>query len=121
LPRPALNAPDEEKRSYLEKVEGFVARRRGALQGKSVWRVNYYPYGKSDEMVVLGPAPKGAKLATGKGSVARSATLLKGIPPKKPIYSDTGAVDDIISADGKRIIIQSVQDKNIAARHALGG
>ena len=110
-PAPASNAPDEEKRAYLEKVEGLVARRRGQLGGKSVWLINFYPYGKADHITIVGAAPKGAKLATGKGSVSRSATLLKGIPPKKPIYSDTGAVDDVITARGRRIIISSVRDR----------
>ena len=81
------------------------------MQGKSVWRVNFYPYGPKDEFIILGPAPAGAKLATGTGSVSRSATLLKGVPPKKPIYSDTGAVDDVITSRGNKIIITSVKDK----------
>ena len=81
-----------------------------------MWRVNYYPYGQDDHITIVGAAPRGAKLAVGKGSVSASAVLIKGMPPQKPIYSDTGAVDDVITAHGRRIIIQSVKDKGVGQR-----
>ena len=67
---------------------------------------------------MLGAAPKGAKMATGKDSVKESLTLIRGIPPDKPIYDDTGAVDDIIMSDGRKITVKSVKDKNIKPRQA---
>ncbi len=113
FPGKGIPTREADKRQLLAKVKGFVARRRGALGGQSVWRINYYPYRPKDTLVLLGAAPEGARLITGRGSVAASAILLRGVPPTKPIYSDTGAVDDIISAQGRRIIVGSVKDTGI--------
>jgi len=87
-----------------------VARRRGTLNGKAVYHVNYYPYRPEDRIILIGKPPEGIRPASGKGSVRRSATLISGIPPAKPIRSDTGAVDDIITSEGKGINVISVQD-----------
>jgi len=62
------------------------------------------------------PEPKGAKPASGKGSIKASAILIKGKPPKKPLFRDTGAVDDIITASKGGIVVRSVKDKRYIPR-----
>jgi hypothetical protein len=82
------------------------------LNGKPVYLVDFYPYGPKDKLVMF-QRPRGVKEASGKGSVKASATLLRGTPPSKPIFSNTGAVDDIISANGKGIKVTSVKDTTV--------
>jgi hypothetical protein len=82
------------------------------LNGKPVYLIDYYPYGPKDKMVTF-TKPRGVKEASGEGSVQRSATLIRGIPPGKPIYSNTGAVDDIITAKGNKIEVTSVKDEAV--------
>lgn len=98
----------------LKQVEGLLAYRRGELKGKgSVWHIAYYPYGPKDKTILYGPAPEGAKMVKGKGSTDKSAKLIRGIQPTKPIFRNTGAVDDVIlpTKERKGIIIRSVPDK----------
>ncbi|MBU1173075.1 MAG: hypothetical protein KKD44_26225, partial [Proteobacteria bacterium] len=114
--RPSPDAPEKDKRDFVNNAEGIVARRRGELRGQAVWLIDLYPYGPKDKMVLLGEAPEGATPASGKGSLKESATLIRGIPPDKPLYRDTGAVDDIISARGKKILVTSVRDKETSRR-----
>ncbi len=116
-PKLPKDASDKEKRAYLTKVPGLVARRRGSLEGKSVWRIKYYPYGPKDKTVILGDPPAGAKEVRGPGSIKASAIVLRGLAPKKRIYTDTGAVDDIIVPVGeKKVTIESVRDRSISSR-----
>lgn len=111
IPIPKSSEPNEiKKREFLGNVQGLIARRRGELNGKSVWLVDYYPYGDNNKMVLMGEPPKGAQPARGKGSLQESATLLFGVPPNKALYRDTGAVDDILTAYGNRILVKSVKD-----------
>lgn len=109
---PDDDSSDEDKRSFLESVRGFTARRRGELNGKPVYRVRYYPYGPKDKLVLIGEAPPGAREVRGKGSVRNSA-YVRGEPPRKEIYSDTGAIDDIIIPVRGGVTIKSVKDLNI--------
>jgi hypothetical protein len=108
--KPDKNAPDKKKQEFLAGVKGIVARRRGELNGKPLYLVNYYPYGEKDKLVMF-EKPDGVKEASGPGSVQASATLIRGVGPSKPIFSNTGAVDDIISTDkGNKIKIEHVHD-----------
>ena len=116
IPRPPKilkkGAGDSEKREFLDGVEGFVCRRRGQLHGKSVYRIHYYPYGDDDKLVLIGIPPRGAITVKGKGSVRKTAVLIKGKPPTRVIYDDTGAIDDVLkAARGKKILVTSVKDK----------
>lgn len=112
---PSKGASDEEKRKFLEEVPGFTARRRGELNEEDVWRIRYFPYGKGDKLVIVGEPPPGVKIARGKGSVKRSATVVKGIGPTRRIYTDTGAVDDIIIPTGeKSVTVRSVKDTTVS-------
>lgn len=86
------------------------------LNGKPLYLVDYYPYGPKDKLVMFEP-PRGVKEASGAGSVQNSATLIKGIPPGKPIFSNTGAVDDVITASGNKITVTSVRDPEVQPRH----
>jgi hypothetical protein len=113
LPVPKPGATEKEKREFANSVDGLVARRRGELNGQSLWLIDYYPYGDKDKMTLLGSPPKGAKPASGKGSLKASATLIRGIPPSKPLYRDTGAVDDIISHKDGKIVVESVPDEKV--------
>ncbi len=114
---PPSGATDKQKRQFLDRTAGLIARRRGSLGGKSVWRVWHYPYRPQDKLVIVGPPPAGARVVTGKGSVGQSATVIKGLAPTSPLYDDTGAVDDLIIPTGKNDIrIQSVRDKGISER-----
>lgn len=119
-PPPPPDTRDSEKRELLSTKQGMVARRRGELRGYSIWRVNYYPYGPTDKLVLFGNPPEGAIPASGPGSVANSATLIFGKPPDKPILDDTGAVDDIIypimKKDGKGIVVRSVKDTQVISK-----
>lgn len=115
---PSSNASDDEKRQFLQGVEGLVARKRGNPKGGGMWLVDFYPYGPTDKMVIRGKPPAGAKDASGKGSLDKSATLIRGIAPKQPIRRDTGAVDDIIYgiSNRKGIAVRSVRDYNSRVR-----
>ena len=110
---PLPTASDKDKRAYLAKVKEFKSMPNGKREGQDVWLVNYYPYGTKDRMVLLGAKPEGATLARGKGSLQKTAILLKGKPPEKPIHEDTGAVDDVITAQGKDIKVTSRRDKSV--------
>jgi hypothetical protein len=115
---PNKTSSDEEKRAFLKTVSGIVARRRGMLNGKAVYHVNYWPYKPENRIILLGEPPEGIRPAEGKGSVQDSATLISGIPPKKPIFSNTGAVDDVISSGGGRIItIRSIKDREVKRKY----
>lgn len=106
-----LNATNQQKRDFIKnRVTGAIAYRRGALHDESVWRIRWYPYGPREKTVILGSAPEGAKIATGKGSVIKSAAVLKGIRPAAAIRTNTGAVDDIIIPTAHGITIKSVKD-----------
>lgn len=109
LPRPpGSNASDDKKREFLAAVQGFVANRRGELNGKPIWYVDFYPYdGKKDRLILHGKLPKGAKPVSGKGSVKRSL-YGKGVMPKREIWRDTGAVDDVVTPSGRGVVIRSV-------------
>lgn len=114
--KPDDKAPDKEKQKFIDKVKGMIARRRGKLHSKPIWLIDYYPYGPKDKMVMT-TRPQGAQDASGKGSLARSAVLLKGIPPKGELFRNTGAVDDIISASGGKINVRSVRDRDVKNMH----
>ena len=123
--RPGKDAPEKEKREFVNAQPGVIARPRGRLNGKQVWLIEYWPYRKQDRMVLMGEPPAGAEPAKGKGSTKRGAVLLRGAPPKKPIHSDTGAVDDVITvtASGK-VKIKHVKDPAVRRRKKtfdLGG
>lgn len=115
-PTPKPTAGDKGKRKFVDDKPGIVAYRRGALKGKSRWLVFYHPYGEDDRLELYGAAPAGAITFTGKGSAKKTATVLRGEPPKKPIRVDTGAVDDIIRSTDGRITIEHVKDKNVGGK-----
>jgi hypothetical protein len=106
-------ASDKEKRAFVNKTQGMVAFKTGQLNHQGVWRVRYYPYGENDRLVYVGAPPKGAIMETGKGSIDRSARILRGIPPKRTLFENTGAVDSLIIPSGKGISIRSIRDRNI--------
>jgi len=108
---PSPTASDKEKRDYINKAEGVIARRRGSLGGKDVWLVRTYPYRPQDKLVILGAAPEGAKVIRGAGSTDATAVVLRGKAPTKTLFSDTGAVDDfIIPTQTRKLRIRSVRD-----------
>jgi hypothetical protein len=113
IPRPDNTAPEKEKQKFLSGVKGIVARRRGLF-----YLVDFYPYGPKDKMVTK-TAPRGIKPATGKGSLNKSATLLYGIPPSKPLFRDTGAVDDIITVKNKKVSVKSVKDPDVNRKRRI--
>lgn len=55
---------DKQKRGVLKTKKGIEAHRQGQLGGRYVWHVRYAPYGDKDRMILLGKAPKGAKIVT---------------------------------------------------------
>jgi len=120
MDKPKPDDDDKKKQAFLKTVPGVVARRRGevnkTIDGKvervPVYLIDFYPWGPKDKMVMY-EKPYGVKEARGKGSVQKSATLLRGIPPKDPIVSNTGAVDDVITVSGKKVKVTSVRDKDI--------
>ena len=114
LPKGSPIGDDKSRREFLKVVSGLVAYRRGSLKGKGdMWLVSFYPYGDKDKTVLFGAPPEGAKYATGKGSVNKTATVIRGIPPDRPLFRDTGAVDDIVMPSGKGIVVKSVKDKAV--------
>ena len=60
---------------------------------------------------MMGAPPAGVMTFTGEGSAKKTAQVVRGKPPAKPISIDTGAVDDIIRSTDGRITIEHVKDK----------
>ncbi len=109
-----LGGNESKKRALLKNVEGLIARRRGQLGGKSVWHVHFYPFRDSDRVILLGDPPEGAITYTGPGSTDKSAMVVKGKPPSRMIFEDTGAVDDIIQpTKTRKLDIKSVVDQSV--------
>lgn len=121
-PKPRLfpkGRSDKEKRKALKEAKGIVARRRGSLGGKDVWRVKVYPYGPEDTIVLLGKPPEGVRRVVGVGSVAKSAVILRGKVPSRVVFDDTGAVDDVLYISGKRVRVTSVRDVAVTPKSPI--
>jgi hypothetical protein len=108
--RPDAKTGDEEKRNYLAKVRGFIAEKRGTLKKLGdVWHIQYYPYENEDRFLLFGRPPRDAKPVYGEGSLDKSAVLLWGVPPEKPIVHKQGSFVDVVTARGKDISVKTYQ------------
>jgi hypothetical protein len=69
------------------------------------------PYAKdSDYHMVLGEAPQGATVVRGEKSAYRTAKMLTGKPPSKPVLVDSGFQDITIRPSGRKIALRFTPD-----------
>jgi hypothetical protein len=107
---------DATKRKFIEESEASVTYRRGELDGKGVWHTWAFNEGKPTRVIVVGPAPAGAELATGPRSAYRTAQRLGKGAFKHNLFEDTGAVDTRITSASGKPVISFQRDPSISQR-----
>lgn len=112
IPELGGDSPDKRKRQAIKESLGAVTYRRGELNGKDVWHVFYVDKGGNPQRaIIVGPAPEGATVSTGRGSASATLKRIRGKRvPNFRFVEDTGASDTIVSASGGKITITFTGD-----------
>lgn len=101
-----------KKRKEIKEGYGGFFYTRGKLEAPvhHVWFVN--KSGALQREIIQGAPPEGVSLITGKGSARTSLRKIGKAKKLKPfnILEDTGAVDTVITSDGKNLSINFISD-----------
>jgi len=111
---------DREARLAILNAKGAIGWRQGKIGGKDRYDVIINPYQKDEDYVmVLGPPPRGASIATGATSAYRTAKVLYGKAPARDFSVDSGFQDVKVDAEGKKVTLTFTPDPKGLTRDEL--